>query len=89
MMDDEATIYSVDVYQPAIEDMKKDVEAEGITNIIPIQSNVSENVALDADTVDVCLMINVFHHFVGTKKTDKAINEFKRITNPRPWPYPL
>jgi ubiquinone/menaquinone biosynthesis C-methylase UbiE len=82
MLNDEATIYAVDVYQPSIEDMKKDVEAEGITNIIPIQSNVVENIALKDNTVDVCLMINVFHHFVGMGQTDEAISELKRITKP-------
>ena len=32
--------------------------------------------------MDVCLLINVFHHFVATKSTDEAISELKRIMKP-------
>ncbi|BDZ67501.1 class I SAM-dependent methyltransferase [Methanobacterium ferruginis] len=78
MMDDEATIYAVDAYQPSIDDLKKDLEKEKISNVIPIQSDITRKIALDDGTVDICLIINVFHHFVMTKSTDEAINELKR-----------
>jgi ubiquinone/menaquinone biosynthesis C-methylase UbiE len=78
MMDDEATIYAVDAYQPSIDDLKKDLEKEKISNVIPIQSAITRKIALDDGTVDICLIINVFHHFVMTKSTDEAINELKR-----------
>jgi SAM-dependent methyltransferase len=79
MMDDEATIYALDAYQPSIEDLKKDLEKEGITNVIPIQSDITKKITLDDDTVDICLLINVFHHFVMTESKDEAINELNRI----------
>ena len=82
MMDSEATIYAVDDYQPSIDDLKKDLEKDGITNVIPIQSDITKKIYLDNDTVDVCLLINVFHHFVATKSTDEAISELKRIMKP-------
>ncbi len=82
MMDSEATIYAVDDYQPSIDDLKKDLEKDGITNVIPIQSDITKKIYLDNDTVDVCLLINVFHHFVATKSTDEAISELKRIIKP-------
>ncbi|MBI4813418.1 MAG: class I SAM-dependent methyltransferase [Methanobacterium sp.] len=82
MMDDDATIYALDVYPPSIEDMEKDLKAKGITNVIPIQSDIAGDISLDADTVDVSLMINVFHHFVAQEKANNAISELKRITKP-------
>ncbi len=82
MMDAEATIYAVDDYHPSIDDLKKDLEEDGITNVIPIQSDITKKIDLDDDTVDVCLLINVFHHFVATKSTDEAISELKRIIKP-------
>lgn len=82
MMDDEATIYAVDIYGPSIEDMEKEVEEKGIKNIIPIQSNIAEHIALEGNAVDICLLINVFHHFVAMKETDGAIKELKRIIKP-------
>jgi ubiquinone/menaquinone biosynthesis C-methylase UbiE len=82
MMDDDATIYALDVYPPSIEDMEKDLKAEGITNVIPIQSDIAGDISLDDDTADISLMINVFHHFVAHKTADDAIAELKRITKP-------
>lgn len=82
MMDDSATIYALDIYEPSIEDMEKDLEKDGITNIIPIQSDIADKIALDDDVVDVCLMINVFHHFVAMQNTSEAISELKRIIKP-------
>lgn len=82
MMDDEATIYAVDAYQPSIDDLIKDLEDEGISNVIPIHADITQNIDLDDDTVDICLLINVFHHFVATKRNDEAIGELKRIIKP-------
>jgi ubiquinone/menaquinone biosynthesis C-methylase UbiE len=82
MLGEEATIYSVDVYGPSIEDMEKEVEEKGIKNIIPIQSNIAERIALEDDTVDICLLINVFHHYVAMEENDEAIEELKRIIKP-------
>ncbi len=82
MMDDAATIYAVDIYQPSIEDMEKDLNKKGITNVIPIQSDIADKIAIDDDIVDICLMINVFHHFVAMQNTSEAIRELKRIIKP-------
>lgn len=41
MMDDDATIYALDIYKPSIEDLKKDLKEKGITNVIPIQSDIA------------------------------------------------
>jgi len=62
--------------------MEKDVEAQGITNIIPIQSDIAEDIKLEDDTIDISLMVNVFHHFVAQETADDAIDELKRITKP-------
>lgn len=82
MMDDTATIYAVDIYGPSIEDLEIDLKKDGITNVIPVQSNIVDKIAIDDDVVDMCLMINVFHHFVSMEKTDEAISELKRVIKP-------
>lgn len=82
MMDDEATIYAVDIFGPSIEDLEIDLKKDGITNVIPIQSDITDKIDLDDDVVDICLMINVFHHFVATETADEAISEFKRVIKP-------
>jgi SAM-dependent methyltransferase len=93
MMDEEATIYALDIYEPSIQDIKEDIKEKGITNVIPIQSDITKHIALEDDTVDMCLMINLFHGFVATdkckenvtdtsSKVDEAITELKRIIKP-------
>ena len=82
MLGDEATIYAVDIFGPSIEDMEKEVEEKGIKNIIPVQSDIADHIAIEDDTVDVCLLVNVFHHFVGVEKTDEANCELKRVIKP-------
>lgn len=82
MLGEEATIYAVDVFGPSIEDMQKEVEEKGIKNIISVQSDISDHIAVEDDTVDICLLVNVFHHFVAVEKTDDAIEELKRIIKP-------
>lgn len=82
MLDDDATIYALDVYQPSIEDMEKDVKAHKITNVVPIQADVIKGTGLEDNIIDICLLINVFHHFVSQKKVDEAIDELKRIIKP-------
>ena len=80
LLDKEAIIYAVDNYEPSIEDMQKDVEVRGITNILPILGDITSNIPLDNDSVNVALLINVFHHFL--ENTDEAITELKRVTKP-------
>lgn len=82
LMGDDAVIYAVDVYEPSIEDMVIDLEKEGINNVVPVQSDIADKIALDDDTVDICLLINVFHHFVAMEETDEAISELKRVIKP-------
>lgn len=82
MMNDEAMIYALDAYGPSIEDLENDLKEKGITNVIPIQSDITEEIALEDNMVDVCLIINVFHGFVAGENTDEAILELKRIIKP-------
>jgi len=82
IMDDEATIYALDIYEPSIVDLKKDLKEKGITNVIPVQSDIAGSIVLEDDTVDLCLLINVFHGFIARKKSDEAISELKRIIKP-------
>jgi len=82
IMDDEATIYALDIYEPSITDLKKDLKEKEITNVIPVQSDIAGFIVLGDDTVDICLLINVFHGFIARKNTDEAITELKRVIKP-------
>lgn len=82
MMDDDATIYALDIYDPSIEDIKIEVIEKKINNLIPIQGDIAGNIPLPNDKVDMTLMINVFHGFVAQQNFNESISELKRITKP-------
>jgi ubiquinone/menaquinone biosynthesis C-methylase UbiE len=83
MLNKNATIYALDVYKPSIEDLEKEIKEKNISNIIPIHSDISSNIALSNDTIDFTLMINVFHGFVAQDNVDESIMELKRVTKPK------
>lgn len=76
----EGTIYAVDIYDASIEDMeayKKDSSAE---NLINIEADIPKGISgVDDESVDVVLMVNVFHGFKASRTMDEAIDEFARI----------
>ncbi|AXV38323.1 MAG: SAM-dependent methyltransferase [Methanobacterium sp. BRmetb2] len=82
MMGDDATIYALDIYEPSIEDMENEIEEKGIKNIIPIQTNIAEEIDLPDNTVNIILMINVFHGLMVQGNIDETITELKRIVKP-------
>ena len=82
IMDDDATIYAVDIYEPSIEDLQKAADEKGYDNLIPICADIADHIDLDDDVVDVILLINVWHGFKATRRMDEAIEELKRILKP-------
>ncbi|SFL51397.1 Methyltransferase domain-containing protein [Methanobrevibacter olleyae] len=82
ILDDDATIYAIDIYEPSIEDLIKEKEEKAIDNLFPICADISDHIDLDDDLVDVILLINVWHGFKATRRMDKAIEELKRILKP-------
>lgn len=82
LMDSDAIIYALDVYEPSIKDLRKTIQEKGIKNIIPIQSDIAGDISLEDDIIDICLMINVFHGFKARNNIDEAIYELKRIMKP-------
>ena len=78
----EGNVYALDIYEPSVEDMEKFKKENNVDNLFPIQSNVSEKIDLDDDTLDVALMVNVFHGFTASRTTDEAISELKRVIKP-------
>lgn len=82
ILNDNAIIYALDVYQPSIDDIVKDVEEKGINNLIPICADIADHIDLEDDLIDVILLINVWHGFKARRNMDAAIDELKRIIKP-------
>ena len=67
------------MYEPSIEDMLKYKQENNADNLIPIVSNIAEHIDLDDETLDVVLMVNVFHGFKATRTLDEAVDELARV----------
>ena len=74
------TVYAVDVYDASIEDMEKYKSENDVQNLINIEADITEGIpGVDDESVDVILMVNVFHGFKASRKLDEAVIELKRI----------
>lgn len=77
---DSGLVYAVDIYDASIEDMNKYKEENNIENLINIEADITEGISgVDDESVDVVLMVNVFHGFKASRKLDEAVDEFSRI----------
>lgn len=73
--------YAIDAYAESIRELKEYVDENNIQNLIPIEADLTETVQDIGDgSVDVVLMVNVFHGFTDSSQKEDVINELKRIT---------
>ena len=74
------TVYAVDIYDASIEDMETYKSENNVENLINIEADITEGIpGVGDESVDVILMVNVFHGFKASRKLDEAVEEFKRI----------
>lgn len=79
---DTGKVYALDAFEPSIEDLIDFKEKNNLERLIPILSNIAERINLDKDSLDVVLMVNVFHGFKAARNMDEAILELKRVIKP-------
>ena len=76
----EGEVYAVDIYDASIEDMetyKKDNNVENLTNIV---ADIPEGIpGVEDESMDVVLLVNVFHGFKASRQLDEAVCELARI----------
>ncbi len=73
-------VYAVDIYDASIEDMEKFKSDINIQNLINIQADITQKIIeIDDETLDIILMVNVFHGFKASRKIDEAVNELSRL----------
>ncbi|MBR6993616.1 MAG: methyltransferase domain-containing protein [Methanobrevibacter sp.] len=76
----EGTVYAVDAYDASIEDMETYKKENNIENLINIEADVTKGIpGVEDESIDVVLMVNVFHGFKASRTMDEAIDEFARI----------
>ena len=74
------TVYAVDIYDASIEDMNRYKEENNVENLVNIEADITEGIpGVDDESIDVVLMVNVFHGFKASRKKDEAVEELARI----------
>lgn len=77
---DYGLVYAVDVYDASIEDMETYKKENNIKNLINIEADITEGITgVDDASIDIVLMVNVFHGFKASRKLDEAVDELSRI----------
>ncbi|MBQ6351375.1 MAG: class I SAM-dependent methyltransferase [Methanobrevibacter sp.] len=73
-------VYAVDVYDESIKDMEDYKRKNNVENLINIEADITDGIpGVEDNSVDVVLMVNVFHGFKASRKMDEAVDEFARI----------
>lgn len=73
-------VYAVDIYDASIEDMETYKTQNNVENLINIEADIAEGIpGVDDESIDVVLMVNVFHGFKASRKLDEAVEELARI----------
>lgn len=75
----EGTVYAVDNYDESIKDLEAYKQKHDIENLIAIEADLTKGIpSIENESVDVVLMLNVFHGFKEEER-DNVIEELKRI----------
>ncbi len=76
---EQGRIYAVDVDAEAISRLKQEIARKGIANIKAFVADVSKQLPLADQSVDVALMANVLHGLVANGEAEGALREIARV----------
>lgn len=75
----EGKVYAVDSYDKSIEELEIYKKENSLENLINIEADITKTIpGVDNDSIDVALMVNVFHGFTSENRND-VLSEFSRI----------
>ena len=72
-------VYAVDIHEPSIDTLKKEISDRKIKNIEAITADVTAKTPLADESIDICLMANVLHGFVENKEVAGVLKEITRL----------
>ena len=75
-------VYAVDLWEEGILNLRKEAVSKGSQNLEAFVSDVSQNIPIENDCVDVCLMATALHDFVGDQIDRQAMKEVVRVMKP-------
>ena len=82
LVGDQGKIYALDVYPESIETVKKEIKDKKLDNTDAILADISKNIPLDSDSIDIVLMANVLHGFVADGEVEDVMKNIVKVLKP-------
>lgn len=78
----EGRVYALDAFEERLAVLRGTIAEQSISNIEAFLGDVTERISVDDDSVDVCLMANVFHELVENGVIKGEMGEIRRVLKP-------
>ena len=75
-------VYAIDISEKAIDFLKDEIKKKSIRNIEVFTGDITKKLPLEDEVIDVCLMANILHGLVVSKKVKSTLKEIFRILKP-------
>ena len=83
----DGTAYAVDNHKESIDEIESYIKENDLENLIAVHADFTKGVSAVCDeSIDVILMLNVFHGFKASGEMDVVIEELKRMIKGTPRP---
>jgi ubiquinone/menaquinone biosynthesis C-methylase UbiE len=82
MVGEKGKVYAVDTSEERTASLRRAARDQGLAQIETFVADATERIPLPADSVDVCLMANVFHDLVVNGAVRGDLTEIRRVLKP-------
>jgi len=72
-------LYAVDLWEEGISILRKEAASKEIQNLATFVGDVAQNIPVENDCVDVCLMATVLHDLVADDVEQPVLKEIERV----------
>jgi ubiquinone/menaquinone biosynthesis C-methylase UbiE len=76
---EEGNVYALDVYPESIKTVLNEIKARNIDNMGAVVADITKEIPLDNESVDIALMANVLHGFVAGNEVDPVIKNIWKV----------
>lgn len=74
-------IHAVDLWDEGIESLRKTIQEKAISNIQPVQADITSQLPFENESMDFCLMATILHDLTSQEQ-DAALKEIVRVLKP-------
>lgn len=72
-------VYAVDVHEPSMDILRQKIEEKDLKNLNPVLADITSNIPVEDNSIDLYLTANVFHGIVGNDELDSTMQEINRV----------